>query len=364
MAVSNRNTHGIRTTRLLLGAASLLCLSSAALADTPPGSWPITFVKKLPAADVNFSGISSSEPVHDCQPESFDPKVNTAHPLPPAKPAQPASGAAAASAPAAPPAPSVTVYHVDGAEQGTTMTIDGRIKPGDAKIELEDPLSASRYFFTCATGSSEAIVLSKGSKRYAIFQHITQSAFSPDREKLVFFNVGKLRRSGGWQRMRAVFVIKGRHFAPLPVINATSFLGTVDNQHFLTYGLGSGANSPGTAVVWNMNGNAVKALSIPLHPAQNGKGTADILGLLPGESSTFYQLTRSDKDVCILRLQDLRNPKAHRALVLTVPGVITNDADLHSLVQLDLSGLTLNGGTAKFRVADGKGGWSAWQTAQ
>lgn len=348
--------------RVFLGilSVSLFSLAPAAFAASKAGAWPIKFTR-TPASDANFKGKASHEPVHDCQPESFDPKTNTYHLFTP-KAVHAASGTAAASGAAAakPAASALKVYQLDGAEPDETMTIDGRVNPGDAKIELADPLTVTRYFFTCHTGSSEALVFHYAGGRRAIFTHIAQSSFSPDREKLVMFNVGKLTHHGAWQKMRAVFVIKNRDFAPLPVSDATSFLGTVDNQHFLTYGLGKG----GSAVVWNMHGSAVKALSLPLRATADGKGTADIIGLLPGESSTFYQLTRSDRGICTLRLQDLRKPRNHRALVLMVPGAITDDADLHKLVQLDLTGLSLKGGSVKYRTVDGKGGWSGWQTAK
>jgi hypothetical protein len=337
-------------------AAGLVCLAAAAHAD----GWPISFAK-LSVPGSAYGGVSSMEPVRDCQPELFDPKVNAYHPLTPA----PAPAAQAASGVgAAPAAPALTAYAVEGGEPGETMTINGRIKPDDAKIELPGSVALRRYFFSCPTGSSEALEFEKNGKPYAIFAHVAQVRFTPDLNTVVFYNSAKLTHHGGWTKMRAIFNIPKKRFAPLPMIQETRYLADVGGAEILTYGMPRSPGKPATVAVWNLGGKLIRAFSVPLQPAADGNGTSDPIGLLPDEEGTLYHLARSGENAAELRLQDLRNPKAHRAIALAVPGAAADPVGAR--VQLDLSGLTLKDGAVKYRVsASGKGGdWGAWQAAQ
>lgn len=338
-------------------AAVLVCLASATLASAAVAAeadgWPIS-VAKLNVPGSAYGGASSAEPVRDCQPEMFDPKVNAYHALAPA-PAE-ASGVGAA--------PALAAYQVEGGAPGETMTINGRVKPDDAKIELPGPVVLTRYFFSCATGSSEALEFRKNGKPYAIFAHVAQVRFTPDLDTVVFYNSAKLTRHGGWTRMRAIFNIPRKRFAPLPMIQETSHLAGVGGQQILTYGMPRAAGKPATVAVWNLGGKLVRAFSVPLQPAPDGNGTTDAIGLLPNDEGAFYHLARSGENAAVLRLQDIKTPHAHRAIALAAPGAAGDPVGAR--VQLDLSGLTLRGGTLKYRVsASGKeGDWGAWQTAQ
>ncbi len=343
-------------------AVGLVCLASVCLesvcwaSGAPADAWPISFVK-LAVPGSAYGGASSAEPVHDCQPESFDPKVNAYHPV---AAAQPASGVAQAPAGAA-----VTAYQVEGGEAGDTMTINSRAKPDDARIDLPAPFVLTRYIFSCASGSSEALVFEKNGKRHAIFTHVAQVGFTPDLDTVVFYNRGQLTRHGGWQEMRAIFSIPRKRFAPLPMIRETAWLAQVGSDRILTYGLPRGGK-PATVAVWGLNGKLMQALSVPLHAAADGKGATDAIGLLPREQGTFYQLARTGENAAALRLQDIRHQQAHRAIQLAVPGAATDPVAVGTRVQLDLSGLSLAGGAVKYRVsASGTGDdWGPWQTAQ
>jgi hypothetical protein len=335
-------------------AVGLICLGSvgplsAAFAD----AWPISFTR-LAVPMSAYGGAPSTEPMQDCQPELFDPKTSAFHPVAPAAPAASGVGAAAG----------VTAYQVEGGEPGETMAINSRVKPDDARIDLPAPVTLTRYIFSCPGGSSETLDFEKNGKRYAIFTHVAQVGFTTGLDTVVFYNYGRLTRSGGWQQMRAIFNIPRRRFAPLPVIRETTWLAGVGSDRILTYGLPRAAGAPATAAVWGLNGKLIQAFSLPLQPAAGGKGTADAIGLLPAEETTLYHLARSGENAAVLRLQDIRRAQAHRAIALAVPGGAADPVGAR--VQFDLSGLSLNGGAVKYRVsASGKGDdWGPWQTAQ
>lgn len=326
------------------------------------GNWPISFTKlHVPASA--FGGARSREPVRDCQPVLFDPRTTAFHLVAPASAgAKPASGASAAASGAA----AVKTYRVEGAEPGETMTINSRVKPDDVKIDLPGTVVLTRYIFSCSTGSSEALVFERKGKPYAIFTHVAQVRFTPDLNTVVFYNFAKLTHHGGWTQMRAIFNIPKRRFAPLPIVRETSYLAGVSRNYILTYGMPRRAGRHATVAVWNMRGHPLKGLSVALHPAANGKGSSDALGLLPQQQTTFYHLARTGDNSAVLRLQDIRHARAHRAIKLTVPGAASEPIVAGKRVQLDLSGLTLKGGVAKYRVsASGKGDdWGEWQTAR
>lgn len=334
-------------------AAGLICLASFAHAD----AWPIS-VAKLKVPGAAYGGVSSSEPVRDCQPEFFDPKTSAFHPVGAAK--------AASAVDAAPARTALTRYEVEGADPGVTMTINGRAKPDDARIDLPGSVVLTRYIFSCETGSSEVLVFEKNSKPYAIFTHVAQLGFTPDLSTVVFYNSAKLTHHGGWTRMRAIFNIPKKRFAPLPMVRETTYLAAVGSAAILTYALPANHGKPATVAVWNLGGKLVRAFSIPLQPAASGKGTSDGLGLLPDDDNVLYQLARSGANTAELRLQNIKNPHAHRAIALAVPGGATDPVVAGVTVQLDVSGLGLKGGEVKYRVsASGKGGdWGEWKTAQ
>jgi hypothetical protein len=333
----------LSTTRNFL----VCCLFCLAIPAAYGDDWPITPIKlAVPAAA--HGGVASAGPGHNCQPESFDPKTTPYHP------AGPASAVVAA-------------YQVEGGDATTSMTLNSRAKPDDAKTVLPEPLSLSRFIFTCAGGSSEALEFVKASKRYAIFTHVSQEKFTPDFSKLVLYNYAKPHH-GGWQEMRRIFDIRVRRFVPLPMIRETAFLADVANDRVLTYGLAANGK-PAMLAVWKMDGKLVQAYSAPLRAAANGAGTADAVGLLPNDPATLYHLTRSGNDECTLRLQNTEAADGRRAIKLAVPGAANDAAPLNARVQLDLAGLRLKGGAVKYRVsASGKGDdwsdWSDWKTAE
>ncbi len=341
-------------------AVCLFGFASAAFA----GGWPISPVKlRVPGSA--FGGMSSNEPVRDCQPVSFDPRTTAFHPVTTA--AAPAAAKAASGVSAGASAmPAVTAYQVEGGEPGETMTINSRVKPDDIKIDLPGPVVLTRYVFSCVTGSSEALVFEKNGKPYAIFTHVAQLRFTPNLDTVVFYNFAKLTHHGGWTRMRAIFNIPKRRFAPLPIVPETNYLAAVSASYILTYGMPRVAGKPATVAVWSMAGRPVQGLAVPLQAAADGNGSSDALGLLPGEQNTFYHLTRSGQNAAVLRLQDIRHPHAHRAIKLAVPGAASDPVVAGKRVQLDLSELALKGGVVKYRVsASGKGNdWGQWQTAQ
>ncbi len=320
----------------------ILCLATpAAFGD----DWPISYAKLTVPASAYY-GADRKAPTFDCQPTSFDPATTPYH-----------HGKSPDS------------YEVEGAKEGTAMMIDGWNKEGDAKTELAEPYSLSKYMFTCPTGSSQVFEFKKGGKRLALFTHITQAQFTPDATKLVMYNY--LGHHGAWQELRRIVDIGKKRSTPLPVMKETAFLAQAGSDRVVTYGLPAATpkqkGAHRIAAVWGANGKLIRALSVPVS-GQNGaaNGADDVMGTLPGEATTFYHLARSGENECTLRLQDIQHAEGRRTIKLAVPGAATDAAALGTRVQLDLAGTGLKGGAVKYRVsASGKGDdWGDWQSAE
>jgi len=281
--------------------------------------------------------------VHDCQPDPFDPKVQTYQQT------SPASAVMAA-------------YHVDGDDAATTLTINSRIQKDDLKITLPDPYALTRYIFTCSGASSEVLEFDKNGKRNALFTHVGQAQFTPDMSKLVLFNYAKPHH-GPWQHMRRVYDVRARRFTPLPMVKETTYLADVGANAIVTYGLPHGSKKPGTIAVWGLNGKLIRAYSAPL-PLENSGRADGTIGLLPNDPDTLYHLMRTGENESTLHLQDVRHPKGQRALKLAVPGAANEAVLVGTQVQLDLSSLNLKDGTLKYRVSSDGKTWGDWQTAQ
>lgn len=320
--------------------ASLLCLSSISTAFG--NDWPLHPVKpRIP--DSAYSGRISSAPVHDCQPDPFDPKVQTYQQTSPAS-------AVMAS------------YHVDGDDAGTTLTINSRVNADDAKTELPAPYTLTRYIFSCSGASSEVLEFDKNGKRNALFTHVGQAQFTPDMSMLVLFNYAKPHH-GPWQHMRRIYNVRARRFTPLPMVKETTFLADVGAKTIVTYGLPRGSKRPGTIAAWGLNGRLIRAYSAPL-PAENGGRADGAIGLLPKDSDTLYHLMRTGENEATLHLQDIRHPKGQRAITIATPGAASAPLVVDTHVQLDLSDLSLKDGTLKYRVSSDGKTWGDWQTAQ
>lgn len=323
---------------------------SLALPAASADDWPIAFAK-LPAHASARGGATTEAPASDCQPDNFDPQSTPYH----------ATGNKDASP---------ATYHVDGTEDTVTMTIDSVYRQDDVKTLLPEPYTVTRYIFRCASGTSQFLEFRKSGKRYAIHAHVSQALFTPDGKKMVLYNYAKPHH-GAWQSLRRIFDIHTRRYTDLPLINENTYPAYVSNERFVTYGL-PGAKDTGrrVAAVWGLDGKLIQALSAPIQPAAADKtDSSDAIGLLPDEPSTFYHLTRTGENECTLRLQDVQRPEGRRAIRIAVPGKATEPANIGMRTQLDLSGLKLSGGTAKYRVsASGAGNvsgdWGPWQTGE
>lgn len=326
------------------------CFLGLALPTASAGDWPIEFVK-LPAHAAAHGSAGIATPASDCQPDSFDPQTTPYH--------------AAGNKDANP-----ATYAVEGADAGVTMTIDSRDRQDDAKTVLPEPYSVTRYIFKCASGSSEFLEFRKGGKRYAIHAHVSQAKFTPDGKKMVLYNYAKPHH-GPWQSLRRIFDIRTRRYIDLPLTNETTFLADVGNERFATYGLPT-AKDPGrrVALTWGLDGKPIQAFSVPMQPvAADRPDSHDAIGVLPGEPSTFYLLTRTGDNECTLRLQNIQHPDGRRAIKIAVPGKAADPADMGMHVQLDLSGLKLSGGAVKYRISPSgagnvSGDWGPWQTGE
>ncbi len=322
-----------------------------ALPATAADDWPFTFAK-LSIPSSARGGAASEPPASDCQPDSFDPQVTKYRP----------SGNKDASP---------AIYLVEGTDDAVTMTIDSRDRQDDAKTALPEPYSVTRYIFKCAGKSSEVLEFRKNDKRYALYTHVSQAKFSPDGKKLVVYNYAKPHH-GSWQSLRRVFDIRTRRYTDLPLIIETAVLADVGNERIATYGSQTLKHDPHrrVAAIWGFDGKLIQAISGPMQPATADKpGSDDAVGLLPDDPATFYHLTRTGENECTLRLQDIKRADGRRAIRIAVPGAAADPADVGMRVQIDLSGLKLNGGAMKYRVsASGKGNvsgdWGPWLTGE
>lgn len=326
-------------------------LLGMATPGAPQEKWPITFTT-VSVASSSFKGIDRNTPLFDCQPELFDPRT-TRYRL--------------VKRGGAPP----EMYEVEGADESASMMIDGWNKQGEDKTALPKPYSVTKYEFGCASESSSVFEIKKNGVRHALYTHITQVRFSPDLKTLALFDYLRTPK-GGWQEARRIIEIETKTHSSLPIIDATTFLADVTNERVVTYGLPIGSaseqNNPRRVVcIWGRDGKLIRALSAPIHDTlANGEESDDGIGLLPGEPTTFYHLTRTGENQCTLRLQDIERQGDHRSIRLAVPGSAAETAGMGTRLQVDLHALRLKGGTMRYRVSskgrgDISGDWGHWR---
>lgn len=313
--------------------------------------WPIIFtdlrLTSAPAKGPEFRDVS-----YDCQPELFDPRKARYH----------SSG-------------SGNEYALDGpdANEAVSMEIFDGIEQNGKRIQLPVPYSLVQYNFSCMSEGSSVIEVKENKARHALYTHVSSMAFSPDLKRMAIWNA--LENGGGkWEEHRRIIDIQTKDAATLPFLDATSFIADMNNQYLVTYGGPLPAadfnQQHRIAAIWDNNGHLVRALFAPIKTTDaNAENSFDGIGLLPAEPSTFYHLTRTGKDKCTLRLQDIHRQNRHRTIQLRVPGAATDQTNVGMRVQLDLREATLKGGAVRYRVApsgrgDVDGKWGAWQTAE
>ncbi|WP_243385037.1 hypothetical protein [Geothrix alkalitolerans] len=329
---------------LISGALSF---STALRSQSNP--WPITFVHvEISSSDYKSPEVKSDP--WDFEPEIFDPATAKFHLVK-------IQGI-----------PS-EIYKVEGTPDCSDMTIDH-----GGKIALPAPYSMTSYTFSCASDSSSVFEIRKNNLRHALYTHIGQAMFSPNFNKLVLYNLVKSGKDT-WQRKRRIVTIESKEASSLPMIEGALYIATVTNDRVVTYGPPIRPQSNQTdpcrmVCIWNHRGALVRGLLAPMRTTlANAECSDDDIGLLPNESSTFYHLTLTGKHNCTLRLQDIHNAGAHRALNFTVPDFEYEMASVLTGIQIDLKDLTLSGGVMKYRIsASGRGDisndWGPWQTAK
>ena len=319
-----------------------------------PVDWPITFID-LPISASKYITTNKTPLPEDCQPEYFDPAKTPYHLI---------------KTNGYPP----TTYIVDGADESSSMMIDGWGKQGEDKIILPEPFSLTKYEFGCASEFSRVFEIKKNGLRHALYTHISQARFSPNKKTLVLYNFVSSGK-GSWSPKRRAIELESKKSSTLPWISSTLYLADVTNDKIVTYGPPTNqrpnqTDSRRTVCIWGFDGHLVRALLAPLQNTEaNGEESDDGIGLLPNETTTFYHLAFVKDHTSVLRLQDIRNPTSHRALYLTGSGSDHHASSVGTAIQLDLNGLTLTGGIMKYRTsASGRGDisndWGPWQTAK
>jgi hypothetical protein len=343
------NTKSIDWTWLIGGM--LLFSTTVAYGD----EWPIVFTD-VPVPPSAYNGANREAPTFDCQPEFFDPLKNWYRKVE-------ISGLVNRNS------SSPDIYEIQGEDEAIAMEIDSWSKQGEAKTVLPEPYSLTKYMFGCASESSSVFEFKKNGVRYALYTHISQSMFSPDRRKLVLFNYVKTPK-GNWQELRRIIEIATKKYSPLPMMNETTFLADISNENVVTYSMPidspAGQKNRRVVSIWGHDGKLIRALSAPIQTtAANAESSDDGIGVLPDESSTFYHLTRTGQNVCTLRLQDIQRPDGQRSIQLTVPSLADMPDAMSTHIQIDLAGLKLKTGAMKYRVsASGRGDvlndWGPW----
>ncbi len=317
--------------------------------------WPIFFVD-VPVPPTAYNVVNPKAPTFDCQPELFDPLKSWFRMVE-------ISGLVNRNS------SSPVIYEIQGEGEAIAMEIDSWSKQGDAKTMLSEPYSLTKYMFGCASESSSVFEFKKNGLRYALYTHISQSMFSPDKRKLVLFNYVKVP-GGSWQELRRIIEISSKKYSQLPVMNETTFLADTSNENVVTYGMPinspAGQKSQRVVGIWGHDGKLIRALSAPIQTtAANAESSDDGIGVLPDETSTFYHLTRTGQNVCTLRLQNIQRPDGQRSIQLAVPSLADSPDAMSTHIKIDLTGLKLKTGAMKYRVsASGRGDilndWGPW----
>jgi hypothetical protein len=350
---SNDNRSAI----LSLVAGGLLCLFCVtASAD----DWPIAFTS-IQVTPASYQGIDQGPPTFDCQPEFFDPMKNWYRNV-----EDPGLVGITSQ--------SADMYEIKGEGEAIRMTIDSWNKQGDDKTVLPQPYSLTKYMFGCASEASQVFEFKKNGRRYALYTHISEARFSPDLRNVVLFNYVKTAK-GSWQALDRVIEIATKKYSVLPRVPETRYLADVTNDKLVTYGPpirleGDKDSRRRIVAIWGHDGKLIRALSAPIQTtAANAESSDDGIGLLPGDPTVFYHLTRTSNDVCTLRLQDIERSEGRRSIRLNVPGTAMDPAAVGMHIQIDLADLKLKGGTLKYRVAasgrgDVVGDWGPWQIGE
>lgn len=348
-----------RISRRHLWPAILAGLLYVTLSFANGEEWPITFTT-ISITSSDYTVTDRSGPLNDCQPELFDPMKNWFRKVEP-------KGLVGVNS------TFPDIYEIKGEDESVSMTIDSGSKQGGSKTVLPEPYSITKYNFGCASESSQVFEFRKNGRRHALYTHINQASFSPDRKRFVLFNYIKTPK-GNWQEIRRIIDIETKKFSNLPITH-TSYIADITNDKIVTYGSptisATGIDSQQRMVnIWDHEGNLIRSLSAPiLTTTANAYSSDDGIGLLPNEPTTFYHFTRTGENVCTLRLQDINRPEGRRSIRITVPGPASEPAAVGALVQIELEALQLKGGTMKYRVAargrgDVSGDWGAWQVAE
>ena len=333
---------------LMFLAATIFSFSALSAAKN---DWPLEFTN-ISIGPAAYKRVAREIP-SDCQPEHFDPSKTKLR-------LDKSSG----------------FYGLTGAEadESVSVQIDGWAKPGDSRIALPKPFSLTKYAFECASTSSQVFMFKKKGKRHALYTHIEMALFSPDLSKLVMFNYLKIAERE-WREQRRIIDYRTKKYSYLPVIDETTHVADVTNVSIVTYGMATKPasdykNRRRVVGIWSHDGKLIRALYAPLQDtAANAYNSDDGIGLLPEEPSTFYHLTRTGKNICTLRLQDIALQEKQRAIQLNVPGPEWDPVAVGMRVQIELTGLKLNGGSMKYRISpsgrgDVSGDWGPWQVAR
>ena len=314
-------------------------------------SWPLEFTSvSIQLGD--YKPKSEATAPSDCEPELFDPSVTRFH-------LEKTDGFPKEQ------------YIIDGGDERVSMMIDGWAKEGENKITMPQPYSVIQYEFGCASQFDKVIEIKNNDQRYALYTHVYNFKFSPNFEHMILYNAQKTDNNL-WLFKRRIVTLRDKSSVALPYIDATSFVAYVTNDRVVTYGspVNKGSDQRRIVCIWGLDGKLQRALRSPINTTNaNSEESDDLIGLLPNEATTFYQLTFGKEKSCILYLQDINNSNQHRSIVISFAGFTEETASIESGFQLDLSHLTLHGGILRYRVSasgrpDIDNDWSAWMIAK
>lgn len=296
----------------------VLLMAGPARADEPRKSAPWAELAPLPGK-VPASKAKPSEPA-PCQPENF---------IPGETPFKPVTSEGSPS----------RLYELASGEQ---MNINGWSEENERVVTLPAPYSLTYYEFGCASDTSFVLDISRGGKRYALYQHVHRFEWYPPK-RLFFFHQSE-RKSGRYQEFTGLVDLETKKKTPLPPLDCVSNgHARFSGERLITYGEARAAKDNKTAVcVWSLAGKLQARVLADLDwMAASTDVLLDEVGVLARQPDVLYAIHHDrfgEPAHCELRLQSLTRANAFKRVDL---GAASSQAECFTAAGRKLTTLRL-----------------------
>jgi hypothetical protein len=205
---------------------------------------------------------------------------------------------------------------------GEQMNINGWQEENERVVTLPAPYALTYYEFGCASSSSYVLDISRGGKRYALYQHVNHfSWYAP--QQLFFFHQSE-RKNNRYQEFVGLVDLKSKKKTPLPQLDCV--LGgnaRFSADRLITYGGSRAAKDGKTAVcVWSLAGKLQARVLADLDwEAASADFMLDKVGMLEHQPDVFYAVHHDrfgEPTRCEVRLQSLTRATASKQVDLGV----------------------------------------------